>query len=342
MARERFVIPLSMVPEAGIAEVRGRDGKRYLLQNEVMFTGLRHSRGEHSEFFLALRDECRILAHRCPECGTVIVPPFMARCDACNFATMVKEYVKDTGVMAYSPVITMFAPSRFKDQVPFATGRVFLETGSGSLTDTAMLLRARTTTGAIRPRIFKKDTPVKVVFSDARRGEILDVFVVPQAELTSQEIAKSPLFESDLKWERVAQAELGPVQPGEHVELEEVLQAFRALAEKVARSVRAAADLTHWKRLVKVSLPSGEFHFLLDNGRLEVQQEADGQPDLILTVVHPSALLAWLRDSVKTTELTSAPLTDLVMEGTIRLNKTEMETITRLDRLPRSLRRETA
>jgi hypothetical protein len=48
-----------------------------------------------------------------------------------------------------SPVITIFAPSRFKGQAPFGTGRVFLETLDGKLSDTAMLIRVRTTLGLI-------------------------------------------------------------------------------------------------------------------------------------------------------------------------------------------------
>ena len=38
----------------------------------------------------------------------------------------------------------------------------------------------------------------------------------------------------------------------------------------------------------------------------------------------------------------SPPLTDLVLDNVILLSKNELETITRLDRLPRSLRREAA
>jgi hypothetical protein len=53
-------------------------------------------------------------------------------------------------------------------------------------------------------------------------------------------------------------------------------------------------------------------------------------------------LLAWLRDSTEgiVEGFGSPALTDLVIDGTLVLNKPELETITRLDRVPRSLRRD--
>lgn len=62
----------------------------------------------------------------------------------------------------------------------------------------------------------------------------------------------------------------------------------------------------------------------------------------MLRLSDPSPLLAWLRDSTEGSgeAMTSPALTDLVMEGTLVLDKPELETITRLDRVPRSLRRD--
>src|SRR5436190_7718595 len=92
---EEWVIPTEMWPRTGIQEVPGRDGGTYLLRNDAMFTGVQHSQGEHSEFFLALRDERRIFGYRCPSCRHLIVPPFMRRCPTCNFVELTKEYVQD-------------------------------------------------------------------------------------------------------------------------------------------------------------------------------------------------------------------------------------------------------
>ncbi|MBI2875456.1 MAG: hypothetical protein HYY20_01085 [Candidatus Tectomicrobia bacterium] len=336
------VIPLEMMPEAGMREVTGQDGKSYLLRNDAMFTGVQHAQGEFSEFFLALRDECRILGHRCPECRHLIIPPFMQRCASCNFVQMTKEYVTDTGVLLASPVITIFAPSRFKDQVPFGTGRVCLQTPDGALTDTAMLVRVRTTRGAIRPGIYRKGTPVKLVFAEERRGEILDLFALPQSELTAEQIARSPLMESEIEWERLSEIEFEEPTPAMRQAVQEVIRGFRALAEKIQQSPRARANLAHWRRAVRVRTGGGTFGLILDNERLEVREGDLPNPDLVWTIEDPSILLRWLHDGLKGPgeELESPPLTDLVMEGTLWLDRTELETITRLDRIPRSLQRD--
>ena len=53
-------------------------------------------------------------------------------------------------------------------------------------------------------------------------------------------------------------------------------------------------------------------------------------------------LQGWLQDTnAAAMRPESPPLTDLVLDNVILLSKNELETITRLDRLPRSLRRAT-
>jgi uncharacterized OB-fold protein len=336
-----LVIPAAMVPAVGITEVGAGDG-RYLLRNEVMFTAMRHAQGEFSDFFRTLRDEGRLVGHRCPQCRHLIVPPFMKRCPACNFAEMIREYVKDIGVTVATPVITVFAPSRFKEQVPFGTGRVFLETLDGKLTDSAMLVRVRTTRGTIRPGIYGKGTRVKIAFHDERKGEIQDIFAVPASELTAEQLAKSPLFESEIEWGKVSEFAFVQPTPQMRESLKKVRGHFAKLAEMVAQSPRATADLAHWHRTVNVQTGGGAFHFIVEEGRLRVGDEPAENPDLVLSVADPSVLLAWLRDSTEGAagSFASPPLTDLVIEGTLILNKPELETITRLDRVPRSLRRD--
>ena len=335
------VIPPAMLPKAGITEVQAGGGK-YLLRNDVMFTAMQHAQGEFSDFFRALRDEGKVFGHRCPQCRHLIIPPFMKRCPACNFVEMSKEYVRDRGVMAATPVITVFAPSRFKGQVPFGTGRVFLETLEGKLSDTAMLIRVRTTRGTIRPGIYKKGTPVKIAFRDERTGEMEDIFALPQSELTAEQLAKSPLLESEIEWGRLEEHELGPATPQLQEVLREVKVHFRKLAELIPQSARATANLAHWNRTVNVQTGGGNFSFTVQKGNLQVQEESAEEADLILRLKDPSVLLAWLRDSTESVGkgFESPALTDLVVEGTLVLNKPELETITRLDRVPRSLRRD--
>jgi len=343
MPRKRKVPVISpaMLPPAGIAEVKSPAG-RYLFRNDVMFTAVKHAQGEFSDFFRALRDEGRLFGHRCPECRHLIVPPFMKRCPACNFVELKKEYVTDQGVLAATPVITVFAPSRFKGQVPFGTGRVFLQAADGKLADTAMLVRVRTTRGTIRPGIYSKGTPVKIGFHDERLGEIEDIFAVPQSELTAEQLAKSPLLESEIEWGKLAALHLGEPTPQLQEALKDAKAHFEQLAEMVSRSRRATADLAHWHRTVNVETGGGAFSFVVKNGKLAVRDEPAEKPDLILSLADPPVLLAWLRDATEEAAegFGSPPLTDLVIEGTLVLNKPELETITRLDRVPRSLRRD--
>ena len=335
------VISTAMLPMEAITDVRGADAV-YLQRNDVMFTAMKHTQGEFSDFFRALRDDGKVFGHRCPECRHLIIPPFMRRCPACNFVEMKKEYVKDTGIMAATPVITVFAPSRFKGQEPFGTGRVFLETADGKLSDTAMLVRVRTTRGTIRPGIYKKGTPVKIAFCDSRHGEMLDIFAVPQNELTRKQLRKSPLLESEIEWGRLSKMELGKPSPQLRKTLQEVILHFQKLAGMIPHSPRATANLANWQRTVTVRTGGGMFGLALNKGRLQVRKESTKDPDLVVAVQDPSILLAWLRDSTEPVgdSVKSPALTDLVIEGTLVLNKPELETITRLDRVPRSLRRD--
>jgi uncharacterized OB-fold protein len=335
------VIPFTMLPMEGISEIQAPDGI-YLQRNDAMFTGMKHTQGEFSDFFRALRDEGKVFGHRCPECRHLIIPPFMRRCPACNFVEMKKEYVKDTGVMAATPVITVFAPSRFKGQEPFGTGRVFLETEDGKLSHTAMLLRVRTTRGTIRPGIYKKGTPVKLAFCDLRQGEMLDVFAVPQNEMTPKQLAKSPLLESEIEWGRLPEMEFGKPSAQLQKTFGEVKEHFQRLAEMISRSPRAIANLANWRRTVNVRTGGGTFGLVVNQGKLQVRSGAVKAPDLVLAIQDPSILLTWLEDSTEPVgeQVKSPALTDLVIEGTLVLSKPELETITRLDRVPRSLRRD--
>ncbi len=334
------VISPAMLPMEAITEVRAADGV-YLQRNDAMFTGMKHTQGEFSDFFRAIRDEAKILGHRCPECRHLIIPPFMRRCPACNFVEMKKEYVKDTGIMAATPVITVFAPSRFKGQEPFGTGRVFLETGAGKFSDTAMLVRVRTTRGTIRPGIYKKGTPVKIGFCDSRQGEMLDLFAVPQDELTKRQLAKSPLLESEIEWGRLSDMEFGKPTLRLQKTLQEVKAHFKKLADMIPRSPRATANLANWNRTVSVRTGGGTLSFAVHKGKLQLPKNGIKGADLIVAMQDPSLLLTWLRDSTEPDgDVKSPALTDLVIEGTLVLNKPELETITRLDRVPRSLRRD--
>lgn len=332
MVEEKNIIPDQMVPKKKTQQVKGSDGNDCLLRNEVMFTAYQHSAGEFSEFFITLRNQCKILGKRCPTCNQLLCPPFEKRCQVCNFEVeMQSEEMADVGTMAASPVIVFFAPARFKDQVPFGIGYVFLEDKNGHEADTALMVRVRTTHGMIKPGIFKKGTKVKVVFHNERQGEMLDVFVVPRSELPPEQIAKTPLMEGEISWD-VPKEPSFPEASREKIEsFEKILKGFEKLSLRIQNSKRAQSDLVNWVRQVKVKTGGGNFGFKIDNGKLEMLKD-EFQPDLVLAIDDPSLILAWLERG--------AALTNLVMEGTLWVSKSELETITRLDRLPRSLRRD--
>ncbi len=279
-SKTKPVISTAMLPMEGITDVQGADGV-YLQRNDVMFTAMKHTQGEFSDFFRALRDEGKVFGQ-------------------------------------------------------------FLETADGKLSETAMLVRVRTTRGTIRPGIYKKGTPVKIAFCDSRHGEMLDVFAVPQSELTPQQLAKSPLFESEIEWGRLSEMEIGEPTDQLQKTLQEVRVHFQKLAGMIPHSPRATANLANWRRKVTVRTGGGTFGLVVNKGKLSVRKEGVKEPDLVAAMQDPSILLAWLRDSTEPVgdSVKSPALTDLVIEGTLVLNKPELETITRLDRVPRSLRRD--
>ncbi len=105
------VIPIEAIPEGG-GYTKDIDGKSYLIMNEAMFTFFRRSMGEFSPFFLALRDEKKILGCKCTSCGIVRIPPFLTRCPDCNFASTELVEVDDIGKII-RPLLLPTSPTPF-------------------------------------------------------------------------------------------------------------------------------------------------------------------------------------------------------------------------------------
>ncbi len=331
---KKFVVSPDMFPPIETEEIKGCDGQLYIWRNETMFTAYKHSCGEFSRFFRGLRDDCRVSGNRCPSCQQIICPPFEQRCPQCNFIEMESVEMSDVGAMVASPVIVFFAPSRFKDQVPFSIGYVFLKDKNGREADAAMLVRARTSQGMIKPGIFTKGTPVKIVFRDERQGEMLDIFVVPQSELNQEQILKNPLMESDILWDKPTEPSFGESTDEKSSDFKRIADMLQALSERIKSSPRAQKDLVGWVRKVKIKTGGGDLRIFINNGRFEIIKYDDlREPDdIVFAVENPAMLLPWLEKG--------AALTNLVMDGTLWVSKPELETIFRLDRLPRSLRRD--
>ncbi|MCK9364076.1 MAG: Zn-ribbon domain-containing OB-fold protein [Syntrophales bacterium] len=119
-----------------------------------------------SRFFAALRDEKIIMATKCPVCGRVFLPPRKA-CPACF--TENTQWVELSGegcVLSFTVARRQFAAIPNNKRVPVIWGLIKLEGA-----DTAMLHYIE----EIEPENVTIGMRVKAVFSEARKGAILDI-----------------------------------------------------------------------------------------------------------------------------------------------------------------------
>ncbi len=148
--KENLIIPLHFIPEKG-SHVEVVDGQQFLIVNDAMYTFYRRTKGEFSQFFLALRDQKKLLGCKCTTCGIVRVPPFLTHCPDCDFAPTELIEISQVGVMNSTPPITYFATALFQHMAPYGRGRVVFRNA-----DTAMSVNLYTTSGILVPGIFVK------------------------------------------------------------------------------------------------------------------------------------------------------------------------------------------
>lgn len=321
------VIPEHMNPPVA-SEIVERDGQSYLQSNEAMFTFYKRTKGEFSKYFLGLRDEFKIWGVQCPSCKTVRVPPFALMCPDCDFAEMGWLEMPDHGVMNSTPPITYFAHSLFQSWVPFGRGRVILEGA-----ETALPIHVYTTKGVLTPFIFKQGTPVKIVFRDERLGKPTDIFAVPVDELTPEQQAKTPLMESDLDFTASEEPALGESTQESRAAYTKALEMLQELAANIDKSPRAQANLAGWTRAIEVKTAAGNLTLEIEDGSLAVNDGSPGAADFIMVCQNPQLLVDWMSFQ--------EALTNAIIVGDlwISVNK-EFTTIFKLDRLPRSVRRD--
>jgi len=318
-----------VIPDEFIPEVRSRvitlDNKDYLLQNDAMFTFYERSIGELSPFFLAIRDEKRILGCKCTKCGIVRVPPMVTHCPDCDFAPTQLVEMEQAGKMNTTPPITYFATSLFLDKAPFGRGRVILKGA-----DTALSVMLYTTTGILVPGLIKKGTEVKVIFRDERVGQISDIFCVPTSELTPQQVAKKGLQESELNWEAPKEPEFPKPSKEDLAIYKQSLKEMQALASKMSQSKRARKAIEGWKRSIAVKTKAGEFAMFINNGDFRIEDKKLESPDFIIACEDPKTLLDGL--------MYKGAITDSVIMKKLWISKNlEFNTIFKLDRLARFL-----
>jgi len=318
-----------IIPDESIPEVRSRvitlDNQDYLLQNDAMFTFYERSIGELSPFFLALKNEKKILGCKCSKCGIVRVPPIVTHCPDCEFAPTKLVEVGQVGRMNTTPPITYFATSLFLDKAPFGRGRVILEG-----TDTALSVMLYTTTGILVPGLIKKGTEVKVIFRDERVGQISDIYCVPTSELTPQQVAKEGLQESELNWEAPKEPQFSKPTDKDMANYRQCLKEMQALAVKMSQSKRARKAIEGWKRNIAVKTKAGDFAMYIDNGDFRIEDKKLASPDFIMACEDPRTLLDGL--------MYKGAITDSVIMKKLWISKNlEFNTIFKLDRLARFL-----
>jgi len=310
------------------AELEGRDGRRYLEFTTHMVTFYRQTYGEHSAFFLGLR-EGKLLGARCPGCGQVMVPAAATHCPNCDFKEMSIVELPQRGILAFTAPITIFPSASFAGEAPFARGYVdvALEAPAASY----LMARLRTTTGLERPGIFVKGKELKLVFEDERVGSIRDIFFVPMDEVPRALRGKEPLLASELDFETPKPPEfardraLGPARDAAVV-------ALKKLAADIETSPRAQADLARRSHLVGVHSQGGDFGFRVADSRLVALEALPENPDFLLVCEDPAVFTRWVHDG---------SLTDAAVEGSLWLpGKAAFQLLPILDRLPRSTRRD--
>ena len=325
MEKERVILS-KYIPEVG-SHIETIDGKDYLITNDAMYTFYQRTKGEFSPFFLAIRDEKRLLGCKCSKCGLVRVPPFLTHCPDCNFAPTELIEVEQVGIMNTTPPITYFATSMFQDMAPYGRGRVIFKGA-----DTAMSVNLYTTTGILVPGIIKKGTEVKLVFRDERIGEMTDVFCVPTAELSPEQIKKKGLQESEIDWESPIEPELPDVTAKDSARYRDAVEEIKSIVEQMNRNERAKKDIAGWKRGILVKTKGGAFTIFIDDGNIRIDELHAASPDFVMVCEDPRTLLDGLAYR--------GAITDAVINKKLWISKnTEFNTIFKLDRMARSVAR---
>jgi uncharacterized OB-fold protein len=328
-----YVIPHEAIPEVmSRITVFPEDKAVCLERTESMFTTYWASAGEISPFFIAVMKEKKIIGARCPQCQMVICPPYMTRCPVCqkeDYSLVDMEVgveMPQVGWMLGTPPITVFANARFARYAPFGRGRVIL-----GESQSALPIQVFTTTGFLKPGIFQRGTKVKIIFRKNRMGFSMDYFAVPLDEVPEKLRDKNGVEETALKW-RSTEISEPQVTDAHKKQFPKLLQAVTKFVSAIPKSPRAQRDLANWSRKIQVKTGGGKLGLILDKQRIKVVKEKVPRPDLVLVIEDPTYLVGWTNGD---------SLVNMIRMGFAGINNLQdMETIFKLDRLPRSIRRD--
>ena len=320
------VIPSEYIPEVA-SYTETIDGQDYLISNDTMYTFYRRTKGEFSKFFLALKNDKKLLACKCSQCGLVRVPPFLTHCPDCNFAPTELIEVEQVGVLNSTPPITYFATSLFQHMAPFGRGRVIFKGA-----DTAISVLLYTTTGILVPGVLNKGTEVKLIFKDERIGAMTDVFCIPTSELTPEQVKKKGLMESEIDWESPVEPELPGVIDKDRSKYKEAFNEMKSVIDEMNTNERSRKDIAGWKRDILVKTKGGKFTIFIDDGNIRMDEVEVPSPDFVMVCENPQTLLDGLAYR--------GAITDSVINKKLWISKNiEFNTIFKLDRMARSVAR---
>jgi len=329
-----YIIPHEAIPEVmSRITVSPEDNFECLERTEPMYTTYWATAGELSPFFIAVMKEKKIIGAKCPKCNMVICPPYMMRCPTCQKEDHSMQEMEvgiempQIGYMLGTPPITVFANARFARYAPFGRGRVIL-----GESQSALPIQVFTTTGFLRPGIFKAGTKVKIIFRKIRMGFSTDYFAVPLDEVPEKLRDKNGVLETELKWKSLSISE--PQVTDEYKkQFPKILQAVTKFVGLIPKSQRAQRDLANWTRKIQVKTGGGKFGMVIDKQRIKIAKEKITRPDLTLVIDDPNNLVKWTNgDSI----------VNMIRLGLGAIdNLQDMETIFKLDRLHRSIRRDT-
>lgn len=317
-----------------ITKAPAEEGGHLCLERiEAMYTTYWASAGEISQFFIEIVKNKRIIGARCPSCKMVICPPYMTRCPSCQNPD--KSFVEletniempQVGRMLNTPPITVFANARFARYAPFGRGRVML-----GESQSALPIQVFTTTGFLKPDIFKAGTKVKIVFRKNRVGFSTDYFAVPLSEVPPKLRNKKGLEEHELKWASLKLSE--PVLKDEYkAKMKDALAALKKFLSGIKKSPRAQRDLINWSRKILVKTGGGSLGLIIANQDMKlVEKKSVAKPNLVIVIDDPQYLINWTKGD----SIINLIRTDKAAVSNLQ----DLETIFKLDRLHRSMRRD--
>ena len=145
--------------------------KAHEIRDKILIN-YKYSMGGQSKFFIALKNNKKILGTKCKKCGKVWMPP-RVNCSDCYEDTDWIE-LKPSGEILIS-TIAWFTTSAFMKNVPYAMGFIKLDEAS-----TGMLQGIFSEN--LVPSKIKRGKKVKAVFNKNRQGKMTDFFFVPEDE----------------------------------------------------------------------------------------------------------------------------------------------------------------